>query len=33
MQLVNYMLKNPKALMTHKVQKEVWMSLYKMAQS
>ena len=33
MQLVNYMLKNPKALMTHKVQKEVWMDLHRMAQS
>ena len=33
MQLVNYILKHPKALVTHKVQKEVWMSLYRMAQS
>ena len=29
MQLINYMLKNPKALQTHKVQKEVWIELYK----
>jgi len=28
MSLVNYMLKHPKALLTHKVQKEVWIELY-----
>ena len=31
MQLVTYMLKHPKALLTHKVQKEVWIELYRMA--
>ena len=33
MRLVNYMLKHPKALLTHKVDKEVWLNLYSMAAS
>lgn len=33
MLLVNYMLKHPKALLTHKVQKEVWMQLFRLAQT
>ena len=28
MQLVNYVLKTPKALLTHKVKREVWIELY-----
>jgi len=33
MQLVNYMLKHPKALLTHKVEKETWMDLYRLTAS
>lgn len=33
MQLVNYMLKHPKALLTHKVQKEVWLELLRMSET
>ena len=33
MRLVNYMLKHPRALLSHKVDKQVWITLYTMAQT